>query len=133
MNQAAAPSSKTFRDWSVADDYAKAVHPRWEELKARGNEALLDGDFEGAECWYNDALAVCDGRLSVWAFFDVLSERCAANKESAAQRLVGARADIEPLIRHHMATPVLEEGQPNKPAAICAAPHQTPNPCRAPP
>ena len=37
-----------FREYSVAQAHEATVHPRWEELKARDDQALKDGDLDDA-------------------------------------------------------------------------------------
>ena len=108
-----------YRTWPVTDAYAALVPQRWEEVKALGNEAVHAGEFELAIAHYTDALAITDCRQGVHTFFDAL-DSCA--EDSAAQRLAGARADIEPIVLKFMPGPV--DGphgarRPNRPAAIC--------------
>ena len=113
-----APQSPQYQSWSLAEDYSANIHPRWKDLKEIGNELLKNGRYSAAVQAYTQAFAICEGRIAVRAFFDALSEY---PESSAAQRLAGMRADVTPIIRHFMRSPDLENGQPNMPAAICAA------------
>ena len=118
MPKAQSPLSLQYHSWTQADEYSANIHPRWLEFKEAGNEALKRGDYHAALRLYSEAVAMCDGRLAVGAFFDALNGHPA---QSAAQRLAGMRADIMPLIKDCMLCPDLEKGQPNMPAAVCAA------------
>ena len=118
MPKAQSPLSLQYHSWTQADEYSANIHPRWLEFKEAGNEALKRGDYHAALRLYSEAVTMCDGRLAVGAFFDALNGHPA---QSAAQRLAGMRADIMPLIKDCMLCPDLEKGQPNMPAAVCAA------------
>ena len=107
----------TFREYSVAQAYEATVHPRWAELKARANQALKDGDLDGAIEGYACALSITDAS-NVAALFDVLS---AWPADSAGAKLAAAEEDIAPLVRQYLPGPVLSRGEPNRPAAICLA------------
>ena len=48
----------TFREYSVAHAYEATVHPRWAELKEQANQALKDGDLDGAIEGYACALSI---------------------------------------------------------------------------
>ena len=76
----------TFREYSVAQAYEATVHPRWAELKARANQALKDGDLDGAIEGYACALSITDAS-NVAALFDVLS---AWPADSAGAKLAAA-------------------------------------------
>ena len=117
-NSADDASSDRYLIWSVAEKHAQRVHPRWEVLKDRANEALHAGDIERAVAGYTEALAIADGVTGVAAMFDALSTR---DETSAGSRLVGMRDAIEPIVRRCMPGPIAARGEPNKPAAICLA------------
>ena len=107
-----------YRTWSIAEEHARRVDPRWKVLKNRANEALHAGDIERAVAGYTEALAIADGVTGVTAMFDALSTR---DETSAGSRLVGMRDAIEPIVRRCMSGPIAARGEPNKPAAICLA------------
>ena len=62
-----------FREYSVAQAHEVTVHPRWEELKARADQALKDGDLDGAIAGYTSVLAIADATHAVAALFGLLS------------------------------------------------------------
>lgn len=111
-------STGEYRAWSVADEYAHLVDSRWEELKEHGNEELKLKDFQAAIDYYTSAYSICDddGTGRVGAFFEALNTHL---EDSVAHGILGARQDIEPILQQLIRTPCFEDGEPNKPAAIC--------------
>lgn len=107
----------TFREYSVAQAYEATVHPRWAELKDQANQALKDGDLDGAIEGYACALSIVDAS-NLAALFDALGSWPA---DSAGAKLAAAEEDIAPLIREYLPGPVLSRGEPNRPAAVCLA------------
>ena len=107
----------TFREYSVAHAYEATVHPRWADLKEQANQALKDGDLDGAIEGYTCALSIVDAS-NLAALFDVLGSWPA---DSAGSKLAAVEEDIAPLIREYLPGPVLSRGEPNRPAAICLA------------
>lgn len=110
-------STATFADYSVAQAFEATVHPRWDEFKARGNQALKEGNYEAAIQDYTRALKIADAS-NVDSLFEAASERPA---NSAGPKLAAIKEDIAPIIRRFIPGPVLSRGEPNKPAAVCLA------------
>ena len=105
-----------FREYSVAQAHEATVHPRWEELKARADQALKDGDLDGAIEGFTSVLSIAEATHAVAALFDLLSSWPA---DSAGAQLAAAKDDIAPIVREYLPGPVLARGEPNRPVAIC--------------
>ena len=54
-----------FREYSVAQAHEATVHPRWEELKARADQALKDGDLDGAIEGFTSVLSIAEATHAV--------------------------------------------------------------------
>ena len=105
-----------FREYSVAQAHEATVHPRWEELKARADQALKDGDLDGAIEGFTSVLSIAEATHAVAALFDLLNSWPA---DSAGAQLAAAKEDIAPIVREYLPGPVLARGEPNRAVAIC--------------
>ena len=135
--------------FSLAKRLEVLVHPRWEPLKARGNDALAAADYDTAVLWYRRAAALTDSDDWLEVFFMVL--RDAAPRSATARRIADLEGDLRPIIRGFLpdcpttvhwrrrrarksggaasrrrgggsrAEPMGSSAEPNRPRAICNA------------
>ena len=56
--------------FSLANELSRKVHPLWDDLKARGNEALANDETEVALRWYARAASITRSIECVSCFFD---------------------------------------------------------------
>ena len=78
-----------------------------EELKARANQSLKDGDYDAAIADYTSALKIANAS-NVDELFEAVSERPA---DSAGPKLAAAKEDIAPIIRQFIPGPVRARGE----------------------
>ena len=81
--------------YSLANQLAVLVNPRWEALKDLGNAALKAGEPRVAVVWYERAASLTDANITAMAFFKALG---GAAEHTAAARLASAERDLRDVI-----------------------------------
>lgn len=81
--------------YSLANQLAVLVNPRWEALKDLGNAALKAGEPRVAVVWYERAASLTDANITAMAFFKALG---GAAEHTAAARLASAEGDLRDVI-----------------------------------